>query len=325
MKAAVYTRYGPPDVLEVKEVPTPTPAENQVLIKVHATSLNAAESHIIKGTPYLVRLMTGGILKPRYTIPGADVAGRVEAVGNRVTRFQPGDEVFGDIGAGGWGAFAEYVCAREDVLVAKPSNVSFEAVAAVPLAGVSALQGLRDVGKLQAGQTVLINGATGGVGTFAVQIAKALGAEVTGVGSTDKLDLLRAIGADHVIDYKQENITRSGKSYDLILDIAAYRPFRAYKPILNDTGIYIVAGGSVTEIFRTILTGRFFSRQGGQQFTSLFANPNAKDLALITEWIEAGKVTPVVDKCYPLQEIVEAFRYFQSGKTRGKIVISVAS
>jgi NADPH:quinone reductase-like Zn-dependent oxidoreductase len=324
MKAIVYTRYGPPEVLQYREVPKPTPTDDQVLIKVHASSVNAAESLIIKGTPFLARLMTGGVLKPKHTIPGADVAGRVEAVGRNVTRLKVGDEVFGDMSADGWGAYAEYACARADMLIPKPATITFESAAAVPLAGVTALQGLRDVGKLQAGQKVLINGATGGVGTFAVQIAKALGAEVTAVGRTGKLEVLRALGADHLIDYKQQDITRIGQQYDLILDIAAYRPFRAYQPLLTPTGIYIVAGGSITEIFRVMLFGSLFSKKGGQRFTNLAANPNPKDLTVIKELMEAGNVTSVISKCYPLSETAEAFRYFQSGDAHGKVVISVA-
>lgn len=325
MKAIVYTQYGPPEVLHLKEVPTPTPKGNQVLIKVHASSINAAELYIVKGSPFLVRLMAGGLFKPSKTIPGADVAGVVEAVGREVTRFKPGDEVFGDLNEDGWGAFAEYVCAREDALVTKPNNVSFESAAAVPLAGVTALQALRDTGKLQAGQKVLINGASGGVGTFAVQIAKAFGAEVTGTCSTSKVEMVRSIGADHVIDYKHTDITQQAHRYDLILDNAVYRSFRDYQPLLTPTGIYMVVGGSTSRLFQTMFQGPFASKRNGQKFTTMMAKPGAADLTILKDMIEAGAVTPVVDRCFPLQETVSALRYFQGGNTRGKVVISVAS
>lgn len=325
MQAIVYTQYGPPEVLQLKEVPKPTPKDNQVLIKVHASSINAAEIHIVKGTPFIVRLMAGGIFKPSKTIPGADVAGRVEAVGRDVKRFKPGDEVFGDLSEDGWGAFAEYACAREDALVLKPKNVSFESAAAVPLAGVTALQALRDTGKIQAGQKVLINGASGGVGTFAVQIAKGFGAEVTGVCSTPKVELVRSIGADHVIDYKQTDITQQAQRYDLILDNAAYHAFHDYRRLLTPTGIYMVVGGSTTRLFQTMLQGPLASKRDGQRFTTVMAKPGSADLAILKDLIEAGTVTPVVDRCFPLRETAEAFRYFQDGNTKGKVVISIAS
>lgn len=324
MKAILYTTYGPPDVLHLQEVPKPTPADNEVLLKVHATSINAADAHIVRGEPFLVRFMLGGVFKPKYTIPGSDVAGRVEAVGRNVTRFQVGDEVFGDLSASKWGAFAEYVCANEAALLLKPATISFEQAAAVPLAGVTALQGLRTLGKVQAGQKVLINGAAGGVGTYAVQIAKALGAEVTGVTRTEKMDLVRSIGAEHVIDYKQEDITAKGQQYDLILDNGAFRSFLDYRKILTPTGTYIMVGGSTSRLFQTMLQAPLVSKMGSQTFTTLLANANIEDLAFLKELLEAGKITPAIDRCYPLAELPEAIRYFEEGHTLGKIVVSVA-
>jgi 2-desacetyl-2-hydroxyethyl bacteriochlorophyllide A dehydrogenase len=323
MKAIVYTEYGPPDVLQLKEVEKPTPKEDEVLIKVHASSINAAESHLIRADPFLVRLSTG-LLKPDKTIPGADVSGRVEAVGRDVTQFKPGDEVFGDLSGCGWGAFAEYVCAAENALVLKPTNITFEQAAAVPLAAVTALQGLRDKGHIQSGQKVLINGASGGVGSFAVQIAKSFGAEVTGVCSTKKVDMVRSLGADHVIDYTQEDVTQNAQHYDLILDAAAYRSFSDYKRALSSRGIYVLAGGSTTHLFRTMLLGSLMSRSEGQTFATLMAGPNQKDLGFMKELLEAGKVTPVIDKRYPLSETADALRYVEDRHVQGKVVITVA-
>ncbi len=241
MKAIVYEKYGPPEVLQLKEVEKPTPKDDEVLIKVHVASANAAGWHLLRADPFFVRLMGGGLLKPKNKILGADIAGRVEAVGRNVKQFQPGDEVFGDISGCGFGGFAEYVCARENALVLKPASMTFEEAAAIPQAAVLALQGLRDKRQIQPGQKVLINGAGGGVGTFAVQLAKYFGAEVTGVDSTKKLDMLRSIGADHVIDYTQKDYTKSGQCYDLILDVAAHRSIFDYKRALSPEGIYVMA------------------------------------------------------------------------------------
>src|SRR2546423_8499861 len=244
MKAIVYTQYGSPDVLQFKEVARPTPQDNEVLVKVHAASVNAAELHFLKADPFLMRFMGFGLLKPKHTILGAAMAGRVEAVGRNVTQFQPGDEVFGDLTKCGWGAFAEYVCAREDALALKPANVTFEQAAAVPLAAVTALQGLRAKGQIQPGQQVLIYGASGGVGTFAVQLAKSFGAQVTGVCSTRNVDMVRSIGADHVIDYTQEDFTKNGQRYDLIFAVNGYHSLADYKRALNPGGAYVFIGGS---------------------------------------------------------------------------------
>jgi NADPH:quinone reductase-like Zn-dependent oxidoreductase len=323
MKAIVYTQYGSPsDVLRLKEVEKPTPSDDDVLIKVQASSINSAELHLIRADPFLVRMSTG-LLKPTKTIPGADVAGRVEAVGREVNQFKPGDEVFGDLSGCGWGAFAEYVCANENALLLKPTNMTFEQAAAVPLAGVTALQGLRNKGQIKSGQKVLINGASGGVGSFAVQIAKSFGAEVTGVCSTKKVEMVRSIGADHVIDYTQEDVTQSGQHYDLILDAAAYRPFSLYKRVLSPRGIYVFAGGSTSGLFRTMLLGSLMSKREGQTFVTLMAGPNLKDLGFMKELLETGKVTPVIDKYYPLSEAAAALQYVEERLVQGKVVIKV--
>ena len=276
MKAIVYTQYGAPsDVLHFKEVERPTPSDNEVLIKVHAASINAAEWHLVRADPFLARFATG-LLKPKNTIPGADVAGRVEAVGRSVKLFRPGDEVFGDLSACGWGAFAEYVCANENALALKPANMTFEQAAAVPLAAVTALQGLRDKGQIKAGQKVLINGASGGVGTFAVQIAKAFGAEVTAVCSTTKVDMVRSLGADRVIDYTQEDFTKNGHRYDLILAANGNRSISDYKRALAPKGRYVVTGGSMAQLLQAMLLGPLLSMAGRQNMRNVRARPNQK-------------------------------------------------
>jgi len=323
MKAIVNTEYGSPDVLQLKEVAKPAPKDNEVLIKVHAASVNAADWHLLRADPFLVRLMVGGLLRPKITILGADVAGRVEAVGRNVIEFQPGDEVFGDISACGWGGFAEYVCALENALVLKPANMTFEQAAAVPLAGVTALQGLRDKGQIRPGQKVLINGASGGVGTFAVQIARSFGAEVTAVCSTRNVDAVRAMGADHVIDYTQEDFTKNGQHYDLILAANGYHPISDYKRALSPNGFYVMAGGSMPQMFQAMLLGPWISMTGGRKMGNFLARPNKKDLTFMKELLEAGKVKPVIDRCYPLSEVAGAMRYIEEGHARGKVVITV--
>ena len=321
MKAIVYEKYGTPDVLELKEVGKPTPKADEVLIKVQATAVNAADNYLLKGTPFLLRLMTGGLLKPKNTILGADVAGVVEAVGSSVTQFQPGDELFGDLSGSGSGGLAEYVTAPENVLVKKPANITFEQAAAVPMAAVTAWQGLRK-GNIQSGQTVLINGASGGVGSFAVQIAKALGAEVTAVCSTSKVDMVQAIGADHVIDYTQEDFTQNGKQYDLILGANGNRSLSDYQRALAPDGSYICTGGSMKQIFQSMLLGPLKGRGTQQTFGNLAAAANKDDLAAVTTLLEAGKVVPVIDRCFPLDEAADAFRYLGQGHAKGKIVIT---
>jgi len=321
MKAIVYTKYGSPDVLQLKEVEKPTPKDNEVLVKVHAASVNDWDWGLLRGKPFVNRLLFG-LLKPKIKILGVDIAGRVEAVGRNVKQFQPGDEVFGDLCRCGWGGFAEYVCARENALALKPASMTFEEVAAVPQAAVLALQGLRDYGQIQPGQKVLINGAGGGVGTFAVQIAKSFGAEVTGVDSTRKLDMVRSIGADQVIDYTQEDFTKNEQRYDLILDVAAYHSIFDYKRALSPKGIYVMVGGSTARIFQAMLLGPWISMTGSKKMGILAHKPN-KDLAFMKELFEAGKVVPVIDRRYPLSEVAEALRYFGEGHAQGKVVITV--
>ncbi|MDR6224058.1 NAD(P)-dependent alcohol dehydrogenase [Desmospora profundinema] len=322
MKAIVYTEYGSPDVLELKELEKPVPKENEVLIKVHAVSANAGDWHLLRGTPFLLRFVYG-ILKPKNQVLGSDVAGRVEAVGSSVTQFQVGDEVFGDLSGYGFGGYAEYVCAHENTFAPKPDNVSFEEAAAIPAAAVTALQGLRDKGHIQKGQKVLINGASGGVGTFAVQIAKSFGAEVTGVCSTGKMDLVRSIGADHVIDYTQEDFTRNKERYDLILAANGYHPILDYKRALSSKGTYVMTGGSNAQMFQAMLLGPWISMLGSKKMGNLLVRPNQKDLVFLKGLVEAGKINPVIDRRYPLREVPEAIRYLEEGHARGKVVITV--
>ena len=323
MKAIVYTEYGPPDVLQLKEVEKPTPKEDEVLVKVHAVSVNFPDWGLLIGMLW-PRLMEFGPLKPKYKILGSDIAGRVEAVGRNVKQFQPGDEVFGDLsGPGGWGGFAEYVCARENALLLKPTSTTFEEAAAVPQAAVVALQGLRDKGQIQPGQKVLINGASGGIGTFAVQIAKSFGAEVTGVCSTRNLDMVRSIGADQVIDYTQEDFTQSGQRYDLILAAAGYRSIFDYRRALSPQGIYVMTGGSGAQIYQAMFLGPFISMTGSKKMGNLVARSTQKDLVFVKELLEAGKVVPVIDRCYPLSEAAEALRHYGEGHSQGKVVITV--
>ena len=324
MKAIVYTEYGAPlDVLRLKEVEKPTPRDHEVLINVHAASVNAADWRLVRADPFLARFATG-LLKPKHTIPGADVAGRVEAVGRSVTQFRPGDEVFGDLSACGWGAFAEYVCADENALVLKPADMTFEQAAAVPLAAVTALQGLRDQGQIKAGQKVLINGASGGVGTFAVQLAKSFGAEVTGVCSTGKVDMVRSLGADHVVDYTREDFTKTAQRYDLILAANGDRSIFDYQRALSPGGSYVTTGGSMTQLFQAMLLGPLMSMTGGKKMGNMLARPDQKDLTFINELLESGQVAPVIDRRYPLSEVPEAVRYLEDGHAKGKVVITVA-
>lgn len=322
MKAIVYERYGSPEVLELKEVPKPTPKDNEVLIKVHASSINSWDWDLLNGKPFIVRLVYGAIQKPKYKILGADVSGIVEAIGKDVTEFQSGDEVFGDLSACGWGGFSEYVCVPEKALALKPAGLTFEEVAAVPQAGLMALQGLRDKRQIQSGQSVLINGAGGGVGTFAVQIAKSIGAEVTGVDKAIKLDMLLSIGADHVIDYMKEDFTINGKGYDLILDVVAGHSIYDYKRALSPKGIYIMVGGSTPHILQAVFLGPWISKTGSKRMSILAHKPN-KDMALMKELFESGKVKPVIDRSYPLNQVAEAFRYFGEGNVQGKVVITI--
>ena len=323
MKAIVYTEYGPPDVLHLKDVEKPAPKDNEILVKVHAASVNAYDWHLLTADIFLVRLMGGGLNKPKNTRLGADIAGRVEAVGGNVKQFQPGDEVFGDIAGLGGGSFAEYVSVPESALALKPANLSFEQAAAVPMAAVTALQGLRDEGQIQPGQKVLINGASGGVGTFAVQIAKSFGAEVTAVCSTRNLDMARSLGADHVIDYTEEDFTQNRQLYDLILAVNGYHPISAYKRALTPEGIYVMAGGSMAQIFQAMLLGPLMSITGDKKMGGVSAKPSQKDLIFLKELLETGKIVPVIDRLYPLSETAEALRYLGEGHARGKVIITL--
>jgi len=319
MKAILYEKYGSPEeVLQLKEVEKPAPKDNEVLVKIYASSICWADNAYIRGEPFLVRL-SGGLLKPKHKIPGIDIAGQVEAVGGNVTRFKQGDEIFGDIGDFGFGAFAEYVSAPEDALALKPVNVTFEEAATVPQYAVVALQGLRDKGQIKSGQKVLINGASGGVGTFAVQIAKSFGAEVTGVCSTRNLDMVSSIGADHVIDYTQEDFTQDEQCYDLILDIVANRSILDYTRALRSKGSYVAVAFKASAMF----LGPLISMTTGKKVRQLSHKPKVEDLIFMKELIEAGKVVPVIDRRYPLSEVAEAVRYFGEGNPSGKVVITV--
>jgi NADPH:quinone reductase-like Zn-dependent oxidoreductase len=324
MKAIVYTEYGSPDALQFKDIEKPTPIDDEVLVKIYAASVNAADIHLLRADPFLVRL-TSGLLKPKNEILGADIAGRVEAVGSNVKQFKPGDEVFGDISGCRWGGFAEFVCARENALVLKPANISFEEAAAVPMAAVTALQGLRNKGQIHSGEKVLINGASGGVGTFAVQIAKSFGAEVTGVCSTGKVEMVCSIGADQVIDYTQEDFTQDGQRYDLILAANGYHSISDYKRVLTPKGTYVMTGGSGLQMSQAMLQGPWISMSGSQKMGNLLAKPNHADLTFMKELLEAGKVKPVIDRRYPLSEVPQAFRYLEAGHAQGKVVINIAA
>jgi len=319
MKAIIYEKYGPPDVLKLKEVEKPTPKDNEVLIKVHAASLNYADWAFVRGKPFLVRLMGAGLLKPKNTILGSDIAGRIEAVARNVKRFQSGDEVFGDISECGWGGFAEYVSVPENVLALKPASTTFEEAAAVPQAATVALQGLRDKGQIQPGQKVLINGASGGIGTFAVQIAKSFGAELTGVCSTRNLNMVRSIGADQVIDYTQEDFTQNEQQYDLILDIVANRSISDYTRALSPKGNYVAVAFNPGTLF----LGSLISMTGSKKVGSLLHRSNQKDLVFMKELLEAGKVVSIIDRRYPLSEVAEAIRHYGEGHSRGKVVITL--
>ena len=319
MKAILYTKYGSPDVLQLKDVEKPTPNEDEVLIKIHTASVNAYDWHFLTADIFLIRLMGGGLLKPKDTRLGADMAGRIETAGRNAKQFQPGDEVFGMVK----GAFAEYACAPESSLALKPINASFDQAAALPMAAITALQGLRDEGQIQAGQKVLINGASGGVGTFAVQIAKSFGTEVTAVCSTRNLEQARSIGADHVIDYTKDDFTRNGQQYDLVFAANGYHSLSAYKRALTPKGIYVMAGGTMAQIFQSMLMGSMMSETGGRKMGGVRAKRSQNDLVFIKDLFEAGKVESVIDRRYSLSDATEALRYLGEGHARGKIVITL--
>ena len=319
MKAIVCTQYGAPDVLQFAELPNPTPAADEVLIKLYAASVNPVDLHLMRGKPFFLRLMSGGLRAPKHKVPGHDFAGRVEAIGRNVTQFKPGDDVFGACR----GAFAEYVCAKEDNLARKPANISFENAAALPIAALTALQGLRDKGRIQPSQRVLVDGASGGVGTFAIQIAKSFGAEVTAVCSTRNVEIARSLRADHVIDYTREDFTKSAQRYDLILGANARHSIFDYKRALAPDGIYVMAGGGAAQALQLALLGPLLSLLGRKKVRFFIAKINQKDLALLGDLLAAGKVVPVIDRRYPLSAAAEALRYLAEGHAQGKIVIAV--
>ncbi|WP_373463259.1 NAD(P)-dependent alcohol dehydrogenase [Bacillus sp. SORGH_AS_0510] len=320
--AVVSNKYGPPEVLQLTEINKPDPKDNQVLVKIHAASLNFGNLVLLKGEPFLARFAFG-LTKPKYRIPGGDIAGRVEAVGKDVKHFQPGDEVFGDLSGCGWGGFAEYVAVPESALAVKPANLSFEEAAAVPMAGVTALQGLRDKGQIESGQKVLINGASGGVGTFAIQIAKSFGAEVTGVCSTRNIDILRSIGADNAIDYTKEDFTKKMKNYDLIVGVNGHHSMSDYKKALKPNGRFVHVGGSGSQMFQAMALGPWISLTEKKKMGTFLQRANQKDLIYMKKLIEDGKVKPVIDRSYKLSEVKEAFKYFAKGHAQGKVVITI--
>ncbi|MGH8428251.1 MAG: NAD(P)-dependent alcohol dehydrogenase [Gammaproteobacteria bacterium] len=322
MKAILYTEYGPPDVLRFEEVAKPAPKDDEILIKVRAASVNPLDWHLMRGSPYFLRIMAG-LRKPKSTRPGVDVAGRVETVGGNVTQFKPLDEVFGACR----GALAEYACASESAVVLKPANVTFEQAASVPVAAITALQGLRDKGRIQPGQNVLINGAAGGVGTFAVPIAKSFGADVTGVCSTRNVDMVRSIGADHVIDYTREDFTKSVQRYNLILDGVGNHSLSACRRVLTPHGICVMIGApkNFGAFLSSALTAPALSRLASQKFVMFMAKIRKEDLTILRGLMEAGKLTPVIDRRYNLSEAPEAIRYLEEGHARGKVVITLGN
>ncbi len=320
MKAVTYHRYGPPDVLKLEEIKKPVPTDNQILIKVHAVSINGSDRENLAGKPFYTRF--AGLLKPNHPILGSDIAGRVEFAGKNVTEFKPGDEVFGEL-PDYHGGFAEYVCTHGRTLALKPVGMTFEEAAAIPQAGIIALRGIRDKGQVQPGQNVLINGAGGSAGSFAIQLAKHHGAKVTGVDHPNKLDFMRSLGADYVIDYTKEDFTRIGKQYDLILDVIAHRSVFAYKRALKLNGSYLFTGGSVATLFQILFLGPLISRTSGRNIRLLMVPQNRKDLLAITELCVAGKVTPVIDRRFSLSEVPEAFRYIAAGNGKGKVIITM--
>jgi NADPH:quinone reductase-like Zn-dependent oxidoreductase len=323
MKAIVQTEYGSADVLRLAEVDRPVVSDNGVLVRVHAAAVHAGDWHLMRGTPFLLRLIYGGLRSPRFKILGTDMAGEVAFVGKAVTQFKPGDQVFGDLSESGFGTFAEYVCVPETAIALKPTNLTFEQTATIPVSALAALQGLRDVGQIQAGQKVLVKGASGGVGSFAVQIAKACGAEVTAVCSTRKIEKVRTMGADHVLDSKQALQQR--QHYDLILDAAAYHSVFEDLPALKPKGKYVLVGGSTARLFQVMLFGELISKISGRIAKFLVSKPNQADLIVLKELIEAGKIYPCVDHCYSLSEVPDAIRALEQRQVRGKVAIRVRS
>lgn len=322
MQAIVYRRYGSPEVLALEEVDRPTPAPDEILIKIHAVSVNRSDWEGLTGTPLYARMR--GLLKPKHPILGSDIAGRVVMVGSKHRQFRPGDEVFGEMTRYQDG-FAEYACDTGRLLAQKPAGLTFEVASAIPQAGVIALQGIRHKGRVRPGQSVLVNGAGGGAGMFAVQLAQLQGAEVTGVDHTEKLEFMRSLGADHVIDYTREDFTRNGRQYDLILDVVAYRSAGAYQRALKPGGSYFAVGGSLATILQLVLLGPWIKRTTGRNLRLLAVQRSRADLVAITELCEAGKLVPLIDRRYRLQEVPEALRYLGEGHAKGKLVINLES
>jgi NADPH:quinone reductase-like Zn-dependent oxidoreductase len=320
MKAMVYDRYGSPEMLRLTERAKPAPTDDEVLVEVRASSINSWDWDLLRGRPYLTRI--AALRKPPHPVLGADVAGRVEAVGRNVRDFQAGNDVYGDLSGSGWGGFAEYATARADVLARMPASLTFEQAASIPQAGVLALQALRKA-QLREGQRVVINGAGGGVGTIATQVAKAAGAEVTGVDRADKLDLLREIGADHVIDFAQQDFTRNGRQYDLIVDVVARRSVFDYARALAPGGRFVIVGGATWRILQVVALGPVISRLRGKKLGLLLHRPNRQDLEALAGEFDLGRLQPVIDRTCPLSDLVEAFRYFGAGNAKGKVVIAV--
>ncbi len=323
MKSMVRTLYGSPDVLNMQEVDVPPVHDNGVLVRVRGTSINAGDWHLLRGTPLLIRLVFKGLFKPKIQILGGDISGMVEKIGKDVTQFKIGDEVFGELSESGFGAFAEYACCAEKALTIKPHNLTFEKAATVPVAALSALQALRDCAGVQKGQKILIVGASGGVGSFAVQIAKSWGAEVTAVCSTAKIEMMKTIGADHIIDSSQLDVTKSDKIYDAIIDAAALKSVFSYFSILKNNGNYVLVGGSTPRLFFVMLFGPLISKLKGRNVKSLISKPVQSDLAILRNLIEARKLVPFIDRTYPLSEIADTIRQVGQRQVRGKIAISV--
>lgn len=321
MKAIDYKKYGSPNVLKLQDIEKPIPKDDEVLVKVQASSINSWDWDRLTGKPYLYRLLSG-ITKPKLKVLGADIAGIVEQVGKNVTHIKAQDEVYGDMCEGNWGGFAEYVCANEKALIIKPLGMTFEQAAAIPQACVMALQGIRDQRQIKSGSKVLMNGAGGAVGSFAIQLAKLLGAHVTGVDGKHKHDFIKSCGADEVIDYKKENFTNNGQQYDLILDVVANRSVFEYKRALSEHGVYAMIGGKIPTVLQVVMLGPLLSKKGGKKIGILAHQPN-KGLAYLNELFDAGELIPKIDKTFALHEVPDAFRYFEGGNFHGKIVIKI--
>jgi NADPH:quinone reductase-like Zn-dependent oxidoreductase len=322
MKSIAFTRYGSPDNLQFREVDKPVPRENEVLVKIHAVSINSWDWELLNATPFANRVIFGLFRPKRLKTLGFDIAGRIEAVGSGVQKFQTGDEVYGDLSACGWGGFAEYVAVPENALTVKPAKLSFQQAAAVPQAGLLAWQGLVDEGHIRPGQKILINGASGGSGTFAIQIAKKFDVEITGVCSTGKMEFVRSLGVDHVIDYTREDFTRNGKQYDLIIDAQGHHSIFDYRRALSPRGVYVMHGGASSRIMQVMLLGPVLSLFGSRKLRILLHKAN-RGLDALGELLQSGKVVPIVDKCFPFSETIDALKYYGDGQARGKVVISM--